>query len=201
MLSKILICLTIIFTPETLPDDVGTYLVEYSHTDGKQEIKTVSYATVVSKNTIICEQIALDAQDFSVSSDDNITVDTVLLLSKVKAWNVTTLEEYKIDKVEIAKVNDRLFKATIYSFNDISVTININVKSEEELEQEQLHATKISNVEEDDGERYLILRNIGLVSFTLILGIYVIISLLWLAYNKKLNHNIKQLQRSNTNVK
>lgn len=188
----------IVFTPETLPEETGTYTVEYSTVENRKELKTIGVVTIVDKNTIINESIAIDAQDFSVSNEENINEETVLLFSEAKAWNITTQESYEIESVEIAKVDESTYNATLYSFDNISTTIKITVR-DEKLNDKMFLESKKEDFNGDIGG-YLSVRNIGFLSGTFILTLYALISILWLMYNHKLNLSIRKLHAANTNV-
>lgn len=130
MLKLLVLLNVIIFTPETVPTSPGTYPVEIEYQDENIVVSEVIQFTIISTETVIEERIAIDAKDFTVGEDANLTQDLIVKLSNAKAWNMDTGEEYIIENVEIMKFDEELYKVTLYSFDDISTDINVYVEKE-----------------------------------------------------------------------
>ncbi len=124
--------LLVIYVPENVPEEVGSYRIEYSHEEDGITISDEFNLTVTSKNTIKYEDYAIDASDFYVTDEDNINEELIINNSDVKIWNMKTLEEYGVSNVNFYKVKDKLYEAVITSENNLEVKINIFIIEDEE---------------------------------------------------------------------
>ncbi len=127
MIKALFLLLFVVYTPETVPTDAGTYSVHISQTDTTSKIDTDFNLTVTEENTVIVENLAIDAKDFAVEEDIELSSDLIITMSKAKAWNIDTLESYDITEVFLDKVSEKQYQATLYSFDDINTTITINI--------------------------------------------------------------------------
>lgn len=130
MLKLLVLLNIVVFTPETVPTEPGTYPVEIEYRDENVVATEVIQLTVISTDTVTEERIAIDAKDFTVGEDADITKDLVVSLSNAKAWNMDTGEEYVIDRMDLFRVDDELYRVTLYSFDDISADINVYVEKD-----------------------------------------------------------------------
>lgn len=199
MLNKLLICLTVVFTPETVPSEAGTYLVEFSYDDSRGEIKTVVPTTILDENTVVAGNVVIDAKNISVDSENFIDEKTVVSLSEAKSWNLSTMESYDIEKVDITKVDETMYTATVYSEADINTTINISINNEKVMGDEFVSTTIIDYC--NSGRCFLTIKMLGLFG-VLIIGIfYASILILSNTYNKQMANNVNKLKKANTDVK
>ncbi len=127
MISALCLFLLIIYTPETVPTTAGTYPVSISQEDENGTVEGQFYLTVTQEHTVIENNLAIDAKDFIISKTTNLNNELIIKMSKAKVWNIQTLEEYDINRVEIAQINDDTYHATLYSFQDINTTISITL--------------------------------------------------------------------------
>lgn len=203
MLNKV----TLLFLTMTLNiailESTGTYSVEYSHQES-EGLSTNGSVTITSDNVVVYQTVAIDAKDFSVESHLDISEEMILTSSEARAWNTETLEEYKIEKVDVLKVNDELYRATIYSFDNINVTININVEKEELdgiVYEESIINSGIRIQSDKTGDNFRLFTNLGVISVTGITILGVIILLLIVIYNLQIKKSITRLNKNITNVK
>ncbi len=188
----------VIFTPETVPEDVGTYPVEVEYSEDGNEVSEVINLTIISENTVVEQELAINANDFVISDETFLSDELIIKLSNAKAWNMSTLDEYEIESVGLAKVDDYHYQATLYSFQEISITINITVE-------EEFYETLIlsdSGVTKNKLDLFSNIYQLSLIVFLLIiLVLAIIIITLIVQYNKLIKKGINNVNISKESVK
>lgn len=197
MLKLLIIFNILTFTPHTVPSEVGNYPVKIEYKDGEVTKTKVIQLTILSKNTIVEEGIAIDAHDFTIGEDATLSKDLIVTLSNGQAWNTSTGENYDIDRTEVMKINDTLYKATLYSFDNINTTINIYV--EKDYYQTLPLTEKISNVFDKPLEEYYAFQLIVYVLLLLLLLLLIII--LVSRYNAMITKTTKDFKQTKDDVK
>lgn len=174
------------FTSETVPTEVGTYPVKVEYTDGIKTKSKIIQFTVISVDTVVEEYLAINAHDFTIGENAELTEEIILQMSEVKAWNLNTAEQYEIERLEVMRIDDTLYQVTFYSFQELTKTINIYVESDYNgniiLTEDHKNPT--------DGFNY-IFSKYNLESISIILLILLLIVALYLIirrYNKLLDN-------------
>ncbi len=115
----------IIYTPDTIPVDVGTYRVNVDYDDGKVDLDTSIKVNVIDETTVISQSILLDANDFYITDINDVDEELIIRLSNLKIWNQNTLEEYAPSNVVYSKVNENKYLVSLH-YND-NVFVNVNM--------------------------------------------------------------------------
>lgn len=196
---KLLLILNILtFTSDTVPSDPGTYPVKIEYKDNGVEESKIIQLSVITTSTEVYEELAIDAHDFTVGESVNLSQELIIRLSKAKAWNLTTGENYDIERTEVMKISDEQYEVNLYSFKGIHKTINVFVETD-------YYSTLNLNEEVGEGITYNTLYEkykvqlIILVIFlmlTLVVGVALITS-----YNMMINKTTSDLNSSKDSVK
>lgn len=117
----------IIFTPETVPVEPGTYFVEVYYDGPEGEVSTITRTTIGSKNFASEVDIAIDANDIYTTKDQELDADFLLTQSNAKAWNLQNDERYAIDKINAVQIDEKTFEVEFSTVKDVSTTINVYI--------------------------------------------------------------------------
>lgn len=190
MLKILLAIYFIIYTPETVPETAGTYKVRVYHEDENGKVESIINFTVLEENTVVKDEYAINANDFSVERGLGLTSDLVITMSQAKAWNTETLEEYDIAKVEVEQIDDDSYKATLTSIDDINTTITIKLVSDYEYNKDII--TGETNVDGDGLFERFEIQTIAMTAFVL-LG-YIALIIIIFNYNRSVKKDVKKLR-------
>lgn len=197
MLKLLLVFSIFTFTPESVPNKAGNYPVEIKYEDGNVTKTEIIQLTVLSSDSVIEEGIAIDAKDFTIGKDTELTQDLIVNLSYAKAWNTVTGEEYPIERTEVYIVNDSLYEVVIYSFDEIRTTINVYVEQDynNTIEMEEYFQNTF-DIPLKEHYAFKLITYILLIMIPLI-----IISIVIKRYNSKLNRVVDEFKSMKDNVK
>lgn len=197
MIKTLFLLLFVVYTPETIPTDAGTYKVHIFQSDTTSTVYGDFNLTVTEENTIVFEEIAIDAKDFSIEKDVEISTDLIIKMSKARAWNIKTLEQYQITDIKLHQINEKKYEATLYSFDDINTTITISVVDDyyKSLNLDEAEY-KIDTTISEGNFRYV------LVIVAIIISLLYILALVFMnLHNMKISKEVNKLSQAFTKVK
>lgn len=125
MLKLISMIFLVIYTTENVPTDVGTYQMEVSNEQNGITVYDTFNFTIVDDTSIIDGTLAIDAHDFYITEEESLDKDFIIEQSKVKVWDMETLDEFEIDEVEYYKVEDNKYEAVLKTNNGAEIKIEI----------------------------------------------------------------------------
>lgn len=197
MLKLMMVLNLLTFTTETVPNTPGTYPVIIEYADSEINVSEEIQFTIITEETIIVEEVAIDAHSFTIGSEKNLNEDLIIILSNAKAWNVENGEEYPIDHVEISKIDTNLYEATLYTVGEISKTIEIIVDAE--LYTQVVADEQRKTIFDKSFEEYYGFQIIAIASISILFILLIILSIV--IFNTLINRTISKLNRSKNSVK
>lgn len=102
LLMSVITLTTPIYTPDTIPDEVGSYHVEYQIIDDYgNEVDVIKLVTIVDEYSNTKDGEMITARDFYFTSEE----DNIIERSHVQAWTIETNDKVEVEIEDITETN------------------------------------------------------------------------------------------------